>query len=87
MNEQTCGSPSNTRKRQIPHIFENAPTYATEYNFKNGFAQQNINTNNTYFVGQIVKNAYERVAYVAWERGFEKSTTLCMLWRKLQATM
>ena len=52
---------------------------------KNGFAQQNINTNNTSAVGQIVKNAYEHVARVAWERGCAKSITLCMFWRKLQA--
>ena len=43
---------------------------------KKGFAQQNIKTNNKSAVGQIVKNAYERVAHLAWERGGTKSTTL-----------
>ena len=33
---------------------------------KKGFAQQNINTNNTPAIFQILKNSYERVAHVAW---------------------
>ena len=32
---------------------------------KKGFSQQNINTNNTPVVGQIVKNVYKRVALVS----------------------
>ena len=32
MNENTCGSPSNTRNRQISQILETAPNHATEYN-------------------------------------------------------
>ena len=55
MNEKTCGSPSNTRKGIISHILETAPTHATEYNFFKGFAQKNINTNNTSVIGKIVK--------------------------------
>ena len=31
MNQNTCGSPSKTRKRQISHILETARTHATEY--------------------------------------------------------
>ena len=65
MNKKTCGSPSNTRKKQISHILETVPTHVTEYHLKKGFAQKNINTNNTSAVGQIVKNAYERVSRVA----------------------
>ena len=87
MNEKTCGSTENTRKRQISHILETEPTYATEYNNKKGFAHQNININNTSAVGHIVKNGYELVAHVAWECGCEESTALCMLWRKVQAIM
>ena len=30
-NKKTCGSPSNTRKRQISHILETATTHATYY--------------------------------------------------------
>ena len=55
MNEKECGSPENVRTRQLSHIFDTAPTHATEYNEKNGFAQQNININNTFTVRQIVK--------------------------------
>ena len=54
---------------------------------KKGFVQQTINTKNTSVVGQIVKSAYERVDHVAWDRGCEKTITLCMFWRKLQAIM
>ena len=82
-NDKTCGSPANFRKRQLSHILETAPTHATENNEKNEFAQQNINTNNTSDVGQIVKNTYEHVARVAWEPECEKSITLCMFWRNL----
>ena len=32
MNDKTCGSPENIRKRKISHILETAPTHATEYN-------------------------------------------------------
>ena len=32
MNERTFGSPESTRKRQILHMSETAPTHATEYN-------------------------------------------------------
>ena len=64
INQNICGSPSKTRKRQISHILETAPTHVTEY--KKGFSQQNINNNNPSVIGQIVKNAYERVARVAW---------------------
>ena len=69
MNDNKFWSTGNTRKRKISHILETEPTYATEYNNKKGFAQQNINTNNTSAVGLIVKNGYERVAHVAWECG------------------
>ena len=54
---------------------------------KKGFTKQNINTNNKYFVDQLVKNAYESVDRVAWERGCIKRITLCMLCRKLHAIM
>ena len=64
MNEKTCGIPSNTRKRQISHILETATTHATEHQ-KKGFAQQNINTNNTSVIVQNIKSAHERVAHVA----------------------
>ena len=30
MNDKTCGSLSNIRKREISHILETAPTHATE---------------------------------------------------------
>ena len=36
MNEKTCGSPENTRKRKISHLSETAPIHATEYNEKKG---------------------------------------------------
>ena len=52
---------------------------------KNCFAQQNMDTNNTLAVGQIVKNVYEHVACVSWERGCTKSITLCMFWIEVQA--
>ena len=64
-NEKTCGSPTNTRKRQISHILEIAPTHATEYNLKKGFAHQNINTKNTSVIVQIVKNGNERAVFVS----------------------
>ena len=54
---------------------------------KKGFVQKNINTNKTSAVVQIVKNAYKRVARVAWERGCNNSITQCMFCRKLQATI
>ena len=54
INEKTCGSPSNTVKRQISHILETAHTYATEYNNNKSIVQKNININNTSAVGQIV---------------------------------
>ena len=41
-------------KRQVSYILEISTTHATEYN-KKGFEKQNINTNNTSSVGQIVK--------------------------------
>ena len=78
-NENTCGSPAKSRKRRISHILETAPTHATEYDEKNGFVQQNINTNNTSVIGKIVKNGYERVVRVAWECGCVK--TLSMFWK------
>ena len=59
MNYKTCGSSSKTRKRQISHTLETAPTYDTEYNKKNRFAQKNINTINTSIVGKIVKSTYK----------------------------
>ena len=34
MNEKTCGSPSNTRKKERSHILDTAPTHATDYNLK-----------------------------------------------------
>ena len=67
--------------QQIPEI-DNYHTYWRLHlpmllnTIKKGFAQQNIKTNNKSAVGQIVKNAYERVAHLAWERGGTKSTTL-----------
>ena len=64
-NEKACGSPANSRKRQLSHILETAPTHATKYNLTKGFAQKNININNTSAVGQMVKNTYECVACVA----------------------
>ena len=51
-NDRTCVSPENTRKRQLSHILETAPTHDTKYN-KKGFAQKNIYTNNTSDVGKI----------------------------------
>ena len=54
-NEKACGSPENVRKRQLSHVLETAPTHATEYKLKRGFAQQSINTNNASAVGQILK--------------------------------
>ena len=54
---------------------------------KKGFAKQNINSNNTSTVDQIVKNTYKRVARVAWKYGCSKIITLCMFWGKLQAIM
>ena len=60
MNEKTCGSPSKTRKRQISHILDTAPTHATEYKK----AQKNINAKNT-----SVVDAYESVDHVVWENG------------------
>ena len=54
---------------------------------KEGFSKNNINSNNTSAVGQIVKNAYECVARVAWERGCTNGITLCMLWGELQVIM
>ena len=84
INEKTCVIPDNFRKRQLSHILENAPTHTTEKNEKKGFAQKNINTNNTSIVGQIVKSANERVARISWEHGFSKIITLCMLYSKWQ---
>ena len=86
-NEKACGSPENVRKRQLSHIFETALTHLLNTMKKNEFAQQNINTNNTYAVGQIVKNTYEPVARVAWEPECAKSITLCIFWRNLQSIM
>ena len=57
MNEKTCGSPSNTRKRKISHILETGPTRDTE-NPKKGFAQKNISTTNTSIINKTVKIAY-----------------------------
>ena len=84
-NEKTCGSPENSRKRQLSHILETAPIHDTECNGKTGFAQGNIDSNNTSAFFQIVKNTYDHVARVAWERVCSKSITLYIFWRKLQA--
>ena len=81
INEKTCGSPENARNRQLSQILETAPTHDTDYN-KKGFAQKNINTNNTSDVGQILKKEYECVSHLAWERGCAKRITLFMFWRK-----
>ena len=86
MNEKTCESQSNTRKRQRLHILNTVTTHGNEYN-KKGFSQKNINTNNTSVFAQMLKNAYERVFRVAWERGCANIIALCMLWRKLRAIM
>ena len=64
INEKTCVSPSKTRKRQISHILETAPTHATEYNLKRGFVQKNISTNNTYVFGIILKSTYDRADHL-----------------------
>ena len=53
-NEKTHGIPKNTRERQISQIPKTAPNHATEHT-KKGFSQNNINTDNTSAVGQIVK--------------------------------
>ena len=34
INDNTCGIPSNNRKRQISHILDTLPTHTTEYNKK-----------------------------------------------------
>ena len=36
MTDKTRGSPSNTIKRQIPHILDTEPTHTTEYNNEKG---------------------------------------------------
>ena len=85
-NEKSCGSPANVRKRKLSHILETAPAILLN-TIKKGFAKQNINSNNTSTIDQIVKNTYEYVARVAWERVCSKIITLCMFWGKLQAIM
>ena len=82
MDEKACGSPENFRRRQLSHILQTVPTHATEYDLKKGFAQKNINTNNTSAFGPIVKNAYECVNHVAWERGCANGITLCMFLKR-----
>ena len=52
-NEKTRGSTENTIKRQISNILDTAPTHATEKEEEKGFAQKNINSNNTSAIGKI----------------------------------
>ena len=42
------------KKEKISYILDTAPTHATEYN-KKGFAQKNINANNTSIIAQVLK--------------------------------
>ena len=43
---------------------------------KKVFVKKNRNTNNTSNIVQNIKNEYERVDRIAWERGFKDSITL-----------
>ena len=50
---------------------------------KKRVSTENTNINNASDVETIIKNTYERIAHVAWERGCANSIALFMLWRKL----
>ena len=43
-------------KKKISQILDTEPIHATKYK-KKGFAQKNININNKYTIGKIVKSA------------------------------
>ena len=46
INDKTCDSPENKRKKNILNILKTAPTNATDYD-KNGFAPKVLDTRNT----------------------------------------
>ena len=75
INYKSCGGPSKTRKRKILYILETAPTHSTD------------NDKHIYAVGKNIKNEYKRVDNVAWERGCEKSISICMFWINIQEMM
>ena len=85
-NEETCGSTRNLERDHFQTYWRLNTTLLLN-TIKKRFAQQNINTRNTSDVGQIVKNSYEHVACVYWERDCTKITTLYMFWRKPRAIM
>ena len=86
INENTCGSLSNTIKRKISHILETAPTHATKYN-KKRFCTSKYKYQRYICCWENWKIAYEHDSRVAWECGCENSITLWMLGRKLQVIM
>ena len=85
-NEKTYGIPSNIRKIKISHILETTHTHSNNY-YKKGFSHRNIYTKNTSVIGQNVKNYYKHISHLSSEHSCEKSITLCMLWRNVQAIM
>ena len=50
---------------------------------KKRVSTENTNINNASAVETIIKNTYERIAHLAWERGYANNIALFMFWGKL----